>query len=391
MENKNNSRIKVGFIVDDIDRPAMGTALYMQKFIEAYTKYFNNEIELVLIYREGKCIVPVCDLARRLPIKTFVIPKYSGFFSFLRFFFLCQETFDIIHFPRPKLFPFFWKLKAKKFVVTMHDAPEKGSVRFKTWHNYLFEWFIKYWAKYHIDAFIGDADYAAQNIWQYYRLDPKKSFGIKLSSASEFKPLTEDEREEKKQLLIDRYKIKFPYILQVARLAPHKNVHRVIQAFDILKNKTKSNHQLVILGGRKHCAWYDKLVDSIILNMKHKKDVYIAPFIKDEDLAAVYNLADIFVQVGTSDGFSIPIIDAMKAGVAIVTSNHSVFPEIVGDAAVLANPYDIEDIASAMERLINDEKLKQEKIIIGLDRVKRYTWESAARQTIAVYRKILNN
>lgn len=383
-------KLKVGFIVDDIDRRAMGTALYMQRLIDEYTTSFKNEIDLVLIYREGKCRLPVCDRARRLPIKTFRLPKYSGFFSFTWFFFSCQEEFDIIHFPRPKLFPFFWKLKAKKFVVTFHDAPEEGSKRFRTWHNYFFEWFVRLWGKYHIDAAIGDADYAAMIIWRYFKMDPRKSYGVKLSSASNLAPLGEGEVGEKKKTLAEKYGLRFPYILQVARLAPHKNVHRVIEAFNIVK-KDGYPHQLVILGGRNHALWYDKIVDDVIASSTAKNDIYIAPFIEDEDMAAIYNLADIFVQVGTSDGFSIPIVDALKAGVAIVTSNHSVFPEIVGDAAIKANPYDPYAIAEAMKKLLDNDVLRQEKISLGLKKGEEYSWTKAAKETIKIYRKIIND
>jgi glycosyltransferase involved in cell wall biosynthesis len=384
-----NNKIKVGFIADDIDRQAMGTALYMQKLIEQYTKNHVDQIELVLIYREGKCKLPISNLARRLPIKTFKIPKYSGFFSFVRFFFSCPEKFDIIHFPRPKLFPFFWKLKAKKFVVTFHDAPEEGSKRFRTWHNYFFEWFIKYWGKYHIDAAIGDADYSAMIIWRYFKIDPNKTFGVKLASGSQLQPLLSEEVEIKKKEIFNKYGIHYPYILQVARLAPHKNVHRVIQAFDTLKQGGNYFHQLVILGGRNHAPWYDKIVDKAIYDAKYKKDIFIAPFIENGDMSAVYNLADIFVQAGTSDGFSLPIVDALKAGVAIVTSNQSVFPEIVGDAAILVNPYDIRSIADGMRQLLDNPELRKEKILLGLQKAKQYSWEKAAMDTISVYYKIL--
>lgn len=385
-----DSKIKVGLIVDDIDRRAMGTALYMQKLIEQYVSTYKNEIELVLIYREGKCLLPISNIARRLPIKTFKLPKYSGFFSFTWFFFTCQEEFDIIHFPRPKLFPFFWKLKAKKFVVTFHDAPEEGSKRFRTWHNYFFEWFIRLWGKYYIDAAIGDADYAAMIIWRYFKLEPKKTFGIKLAGATNFESLPEEEVETKKRLLAEKYSIKFPYILQVARLVPHKNVHRAVEGFDIFKQSSSYPHQMVILGGRNHSADYDQVVDGVISKAEFKKDIYIAPFIEDEDLNAIYSLADIFIQVGTSDGFSIPIIDALSSGVAIVTSNLSVFPEIVGEAAVLVNPYDPEDISQGIKKLIDNPDLRQKKVALGLEKVKNYSWTKAAGETIGVYQKILN-
>jgi len=386
------TRIKVGFIVDDIDRPAMGTALYMQKLIEQYVTTFKDEVELVLIYREGNCRLLIPEIARRLPIKKYNIPKFSGFFSFLRFFLTSREVFDIIHFPRPKLFPFFWKLKAKGFVVTFHDAPEENSTRFRTWHNYFFEWFIRLWGKYYIDVAIGDTKFAAKNISRYFHIKESKTFGVVLAGGSNFKPLKPKEVKNKKHLLLEKYNIQQPYILQVARLAPHKNVHRVIKAFDILKKeKEKFPHQLVILGGREHAPEYDKLVDKVIRESPYVQDIYIAPYIENEDMAAVYNLADIFVQASLSEGFSIPIVDAFKAGVAVVCSNVSVFPEIVGDAAIQVNPFDQLSIAGGMKKLLTSSALRQEKIAKGFKKGREYSWERAAGDTIAIYLKVLND
>ncbi len=385
-----NKKIKVGFITDDIDRKAMGTALYMQELIKTFATHFNDQVELIFIYREGKCKVPVCDLARRLPIKTFKLPKYTGITSFVRFFFTSKEEFDIIHFPRPKLFPFFWKLKSKKFVVTFHDAPIKGEWIYRTPANYIFEWFIKLWGKYHIDAAIGDADYSARIIGEHYGIDHNKIFGIKLAGTIDRGPLTASEISKQGAYLKEKYNIVQPYILQVGRLVPHKNVHRVVKAFDIFKNRSNARHKLVILGGRNHSSSYDKIVDAEINNSSFKKDIYIAPYIESEDMAAVYALSDFFVQAGTFDGFSIPIVDALKMGVPVLTSNRSVFPEIVGNAAILVDPFNPEDIATGMEKLASDPNLKKQLSELGIKKSLEYNWIKTAEETIGVYKNVLN-
>ncbi|OHA01826.1 MAG: hypothetical protein A3B29_02395 [Candidatus Sungbacteria bacterium RIFCSPLOWO2_01_FULL_51_34] len=390
MEIGDRKKIKVGFITDDIDRKAMGTAFYMQRLIEEYATNFKDDIDLVLIHREGKCVVPVCSRARRIPIKTFKLPKWTGITSFLRFFFTCKEEFDIIHFPRPKLFPFFWRLRAKKFVVTFHDAPEKGSPRFRTPTNYIFEWFIKFWGKYHIDAAIADGDFPAENMARYFGLRREQAFGIRLAGALDLRPLRPEEIEPAKKKLREKYGIRFPYILQVARLVPHKNVHRVVEAFGMLQEKNSIPHQLVILGGKSHAPAYDAMVERAISALPQKDACYIAPYIESEDMSAVYNLADMFVQAGTSDGFSIPIVDALQSGVAIVTSNRSVFPEIVGDAAVLVDPFSSADIARGMAQLIGDRDLRERLIARGLAKAKEYSWTKAAAVTIGVYRTVLS-
>jgi len=381
------SKIKVGFITDDIDRKAMGTALYMQRLIEEFSTKFKDDIELVLIHREGKCIVPACGMARNIAIPTFKLPKFSGVFSFMRFFFACKEEFDIIHFPRPKLFPFFWKLKAKKIVVTFHDAPEKGSPRFRTPANFIFEWFIMFWGKYHIDAAIADGAFPAENMRRYYGLKETQSFGIHLAGALDLRPL---EVEPAKKRLQEKYGFRFPYILQIARIVPHKNVHRVVEAFGILQKRKNIPHMLVILGGKSHAPVYDAVVEEAIQRLPKKEACYIAPYIETEDMSAVYNLAEIFVQAGTSDGFSIPIIDALNAGVAIVTSNRSVFPELVGSAGMLVDPFSPEDIARGVASVLEDANLRRSLIQKGLVKAGEYSWQKAARDTIGVYETVLS-
>lgn len=384
-------RIKVGFIVDDIDRKAMGTALYMQKLIELIVKHHSDKIELVLISREGKGTHPVCKLARHITIPTFKLPKFSGVVSFMRWFFQNKEEFDIIHYPRPKLYPFFWKLKAKKTVVTFHDAPEKGSPRFRTPANYFWEWSTKLWFHRHIDAAISDAVFAAENTASYYTIPKEKSHGIVLGGGMDVSVLQDPSynRERAQQKLADQYAFPFPYILQVARLVPHKNVHRLVAGFGILKNKYKVPHKLAILGGRNNTEAYNKVVDAEIEKYNIKDAVFFAPYVETEDMPLVYNCADIFVQVGTSDGFSIPLVDALKSGVPIVTSNRSVFPEIVQDAGLLADPFRPEDIAEKMHALLLDKDMQKRFVERGREVAKRYSWEQATAHTVELYQKLM--
>jgi len=384
-----NGKLKVGFIVDDIDRRAMGTALYMQKLIELFVKYHSNDIELVLISREGKGKHPVCSLARHIEIPTFRFLKFSGVFSFMRWFFKNKEEFDIVHFPRPKLYPFFWKLKAKKFIVTFHDAPEKGSPRFRTPANYFWEWSIKLWFHRYIDAAISDAKFAARNTASYYHLPQGRSHGIVLGGGMDVSVLNASSynRDAAKQTLEDRYHMLFPYILQVARLVPHKNVHRLVAGFGILKQKYHVPHKLVILGGRNNTEAYNKVVDAEIERYGIKDDVFFAPYIETEDMPLVYNCADLFVQVGTSDGFSIPLVDALASGVPIVTSNCSVFPEIAQDAALLADPFDPADIAEKMHAMLTNTSVREACVARCGAVAGRYSWIKAANETIELYKR----
>jgi len=112
-------------------------------------------------------------------------------------------------------------------------------------------------------------------------------------------------------------------------------------------------------------------------------------YVEEEDLPALYNGADLFVFPSLYEGFGLPVLEAMACGTPVVTSNTSSLPEVAGDAALLVDPYDVEEIATAMRRILEDEALTAELRAKGLARAKEFSWERTARETIAVYEKVL--
>jgi len=106
-----------------------------------------------------------------------------------------------------------------------------------------------------------------------------------------------------------------------------------------------------------------------------------------EDLPAMYHAASLLVYPSLFEGFGIPLVEAMSCGCPIVCSNTTSLPELVGDAAVLVNPYDVEGLANAIWRVLNDRDLRADLVAKGLARARHFSWEKAARQTLQVYRQ----
>ncbi|TSC96857.1 MAG: group 1 glycosyl transferase [Parcubacteria group bacterium Athens0714_26] len=392
--NDKNKRLKVGIFVDDLNRKAMGTAIVLENLIKEYTGDFSQEIDLTFIFKEGYC----CDFekytnVKKIPVKIFNLPRFSGFFSYLYFFIFNCEKFDIVHFPRPALHPFFGLLKilgkTKKIVVTFHGAPEKNVSIFQTPVNYFNRWFIILIGGFFIDAAIVDSKAGVFQVAAYYKLPFKKLFSVYLGVNKEFQLISETGKNYWRDKIKEKYSLGFPYVLTVARLLPHKNIIRLIEAFCIFKEKDKNLINLVIVGGTYELK-YSALVREIIKRKKAESFIRIVPFVKEEDLPAIYGLADLFIFISLSEGFGLPILEAMACGAPVITSSISCLPEIAGGAAVLVNPYEPEKIAEAMEGLMNNENLKKDLIKNGLERVKEFSWGKMARENIDIYRKILN-
>jgi glycosyltransferase involved in cell wall biosynthesis len=109
----------------------------------------------------------------------------------------------------------------------------------------------------------------------------------------------------------------------------------------------------------------------------------------EEDLVALYNLAALFVFPSLYEGFGLPPLEAMACGTPVVCSHAASLPEVVGDAALMVDPYDVDGLAAAMERVLRDADLRQDLRERGLARASQFTWERTARQTVAVYREVL--
>jgi glycosyltransferase involved in cell wall biosynthesis len=166
-----------------------------------------------------------------------------------------------------------------------------------------------------------------------------------------------------------------PYVLSVGTLQPRKNYARLIQAFAQL-----ADLHLLIAGGR---GW---LYQDILAEVeKHGDRVRILGFVDDADLPALYRNAVLFAFPSLYEGFGFPVLEAMACGVPVVTSSVSSLPEVAGDAALLVDPLDVDGLAEAMARALEDADLRQAMVARGLVQAAWFTWERAARQLLAAF------
>ena len=184
----------------------------------------------------------------------------------------------------------------------------------------------------------------------------------------------------------DRYDIHTDdYVLFTGGCEPRKNLERLLEAFLILHRKVYPL-SLVVVGGmgrRSH------EIHQRIARLGLERNVVLPGHVPNPDLRLLYSGARLFVYPTLYEGFGMPVLEAMACGVPVITSNASSIPEVAGDAAFLIDPYDVQTLAEAMGSVLEDQNLHESLRTRGLERVKAFSWESTAHQTLEVYKKCL--
>jgi glycosyltransferase involved in cell wall biosynthesis len=191
--------------------------------------------------------------------------------------------------------------------------------------------------------------------------------------------------EEGIEKIRGKYGLAKDYIFYVGIITKRKNVLRMLEAFHLALNETGREYQLVMAG---KFSWgkeeFLKTIDDLSLQEKVK----LLGYVPDDDLPALYSGAKVFFFPSLYEGFGIPLLEAMACGTPVITSNLASLPEVAGDAALLADPYNIESLASALIKLLGDESLCAELKRKGLKRVENFSWRKAAEEMLKVYERL---
>ena len=176
--------------------------------------------------------------------------------------------------------------------------------------------------------------------------------------------------------LRERYGLSKPYVLFVGNTNPRKNLERVIRAFDLMKGRSGLPHELIIAGGQ---GWrFDR--ESALRDVTCREDVRFIGFVPDEDMPALYSAAQLFAFPTLYEGFGVPVLEAQACGVPVLTSGVSALPGTAGEGALLVDPYDVEDIARGMERILRDPELSRRLVARGYENRGRFSWERSAEE-----------
>lgn len=215
------------------------------------------------------------------------------------------------------------------------------------------------------------SQFSRDDIHQSYQV-PLENIDVVYNGANTaYRPYTEEQQAAVKQQYTDGH----DFFLFVGLIHKRKNLDNVFRAFDLFKERTNSPMKLVVVGDKK---WWAGEIEDTYLAMRHRKDVVMLGRRQLDELSVLTAAATAMVYASLFEGFGQPIVDAFNAHTAVITSNISSMPEIAGDAALLVNPYDVGEIAQAMEQLYRDPLLRNTLIEKGKARKGLYTWDRTA-------------
>ncbi len=196
-----------------------------------------------------------------------------------------------------------------------------------------------------------------------------------------------------------KYGISKNYLLFLGTLEPRKNIIRIIEAYERLRDgliriqpaskgvkrgRVFSRYQLVLAGSK---GFKFQEIKKKISQSEYKKDIILPGYIEADDLGPLFSGAKLFIFPSIYEGFGLPISEAMAKGVPVITSNASSIPEVTGEAAILVDPYNVAEIAQAIYNLLIDKNLRKELKQKGQRRAKKFSWEECAKRTLKVYKQ----
>lgn len=225
-----------------------------------------------------------------------------------------------------------------------------------------------------------------QDVLTHYGVAPEKVVTIHHGIHERFRKFDESFRPAIEQTT-RKYRIQHPYILCIGTLQRRKNIPRLLQAFYLLKQQYHIPHQLVLVG-QKYSDLPEHEILSTINRLMLNQDVIWPGYIDEEEMPLLLNGAELFVLPSLYEGFGMPLVEAMACGVPVACSNTSSLPEVVGDAGMLFDPDDVDSIASTIYQLVTMERLLEKLRAKGLQRARKFSWDTCARKTLDVLEEV---
>ena len=244
--------------------------------------------------------------------------------------------------------------------------------------------FNRYFPKYAraADKIVTISHFCKNDIAITYHMQPSEIDVVHIGADTNYTPLD----EQSKQKIRRQYTGDKEYFIFVGSVHPRKNIIRLLQAFDLFKQSSESAMKLVIAGS---FFWGKTKLDETLQKMKFKDDVIFTGRVPDAQLPKLMAAAFCLAFVSYFEGFGIPLVEAMRSGVPIITSNITSMPEVAGPAALYVNPFKMEEIADAMIRISNDSSLRKQLILNGEVQSKKFSWDAASQELWSIIKSML--
>jgi len=351
-----------------------GTGRYAGELARALAA-LEADFHLDVLWPEGLEHPPAGPRVRMLPISGGALRRLRTDHAAIRR--IARESgATVVHYPAnigPAIAP-------EGLVVTVHDC---SFFREPAWFRRDRAWYYRRFVALGLRRarrVIVDSQATAADVGEWLHVPPERIDVIPLGVGTHFRPADAATQDAARR----RHRLPESYFLYVGTLEPRKNLPRIIAAW--AQATAQDGPDLVIAGRR---GWKTGTLDAAIAQCPRRDCIHLVGFLPQADLPAVMSAAVGFVWPTLLEGFGLPVLEAMACGAPVITSNASSLPELTGDAALLAHPENIEGIAAAMRRLMEDAALRQLLRDKGIARAALFTWERTARLTLDAYRRAL--
>jgi glycosyltransferase involved in cell wall biosynthesis len=252
-------------------------------------------------------------------------------------------------------------------VTVFHDLQHKRHPEYFRWFDLPF-WRLMLWAAAHRSRrLIAVSEATRSDLLRFYSIRKDRIAVIHHGVGPAFAQLDRSHTES--------------YLLCVSTLHPHKNLPRLIRAY----GRKKRDFQLILAGLR---GFHAQAIERLVQELNLRDSVRITGWVPREELYSLYARARAFVYPSTFEGFGMPVLEALAAGIPVACSDISPLREVANDAALFFDPLNEGDIASGIEQVMSDASLGERLAIAGRERARRFTWQKSAEQTLEVLRDV---
>jgi glycosyltransferase involved in cell wall biosynthesis len=273
------------------------------------------------------------------------------------------------------------RLKKAKLVVTIHDLSFLVYPNFHTPANLRFSKRQTALATKYAAKIIAVSHHTKRDLMSYYSIPGERIYVIHEAARKVYYP---EKNVDAIQRCLAQLNIYKNFILFVGSLEPRKNVGTLIKAYAEYLKANPDQYLLVITGGR---GWLNHDIYALVAELGIDQHVRFLGYIQESDLRCLYSVAKVFVYPSLYEGFGLPPLEAMACGAPVITSHTSSLPEVVGDAAILIDPYNVEELFHAIQIVLLDDDLRLQLRKKSLERAKLFSWTRTAQETLAVYQE----